>query len=65
MKKRTKIVLGLAVIVLSLLPLGCGATYIGVGVGYGGYGGYGPGPWVGPYGGGGTVIVTGRPPIAY
>ena len=64
MKKRTKLVLGLAVMVLSLLPLGCGGvTYIGVG--YGGYGGYGPGPWVGPYGGGGTVIVTGRPPIAY
>ncbi len=59
MKKRTKLVLGLAMIVLSLLPLGCGATYIGVG-----YGGYGPGPWVGPYPGG-TVIVTGRPPIAY
>ncbi len=36
-----------------------------VGVGYGGYGGYGPGPWAGPYAGGGTVIVTGRPPIAY
>ncbi len=63
MKKRTKLVLGLAVLALSLLPLGCGATYVGVG--YGGYGGYGPGPWVGPYGGGGTVIVTGRPPIAY
>ena len=42
MKKRAKIVFGLAVIVLSLLPLGCGATYIGVG-----YGGYGPGPWAG------------------
>ncbi len=63
MKKRTKLVLGLAMIVLSLLPLGCGTTYIGVG--YGGYGGYGPGPWAGPYAGGGTVIVTGRPPIAY
>ena len=58
MKKRTKIVLGIAVVVLSLLPLGCGATYVGVGITYG------PGPWVGPYPGG-TVVVTGRPPVMY
>ena len=59
MKKCTKILLGIAVIVLSLTPLGCGATYVGVGVTYG------PGPWGGYPGGGTTVIVTGRPPIVY
>jgi len=62
MKNYAKIWLGVIVIVLSLLPLGCGATYVGVGVGYGGYG---PAPWGGYPGGGTTVVITGRPPIAY
>jgi len=59
MIKRAKIVLSIAVVVLSMLPLGCGTTDVGVSVTYG------PGPWVGgPYPGG-IVVVAGRPPVIY
>jgi hypothetical protein len=44
----------IGIIVGVMIMSGCAGAYVGVGV-------HAPGPWVGPYGGPGVTIGTGRP----